>query len=132
MTATVTEAVTTRGSARRPRSGPPRTPGWIARRGLLYATLVVLLLVFVFPLLWALSGSFKRRGDIFSTPPTLVPSPATGENYVNLLTTQPFWAWFGISVGTAVIATVVSVFVCAMAGYGFAKFRFRGSGSCSR
>ena len=126
MTATtVTEAVTTR-DARRPRSGPPRTPGWIARRGLLYATLIVLLLVFVFPLLWALSGSFKRRGDIFSTPPTLVPNPATGENYGNLLTTQPFWAWFGISVGTAVIATVVSVFVCAMAGYGFAKFRFRG------
>lgn len=28
--------------------------------------------------------------------------------------------------GTALIATVVSVFVCAMAGYGFAKFRFRG------
>lgn len=81
MTATTdrpdTRAVTTAGS-RAPRSGPPRTRGWIARRGLLYATLVALLLVFVFPLLWALSGSFKQRGDIFATPPTLIPSPATG------------------------------------------------------
>ena len=54
MTATTdrpdTRAVTTAGS-RAPRSGPPRTRGWIARRGLLYATLVALLLVFVFPLL---------------------------------------------------------------------------------
>ena len=77
-------------------------------------------------MLWALSGSFKQRGDIFATPPSLIPDPPTLENYQNLLGTQPFWSWFGISIGTAGIATVVSVFVCAMAGYGFAKFRFRG------
>lgn len=58
--------------------------------------------------------------------PSLVPNPATTDNYVNLLTTQPFWAWFGMSVGTSLLATAVSVFVCAMAGYGFAKFAFRG------
>ncbi len=72
MTATtVTEAVTTRGAGRRPvpvrhapRAGsPPRPPLRHVDR---------VLLVFVFPLLWALSGSFKRRGDIFSTPPTLI------------------------------------------------------------
>jgi multiple sugar transport system permease protein len=97
-----------------------------ARRGLLYVTLTALLLVFVAPLVWATSSSFKPRSDIFGVPPTLLPSPATVENYTNLLTTEPFWNWFGISVGTAVIATVVSVFLCAMAGYGFAKFRFRG------
>lgn len=98
----------------------------IVRRGLLYLTLIALLVVFILPMLWALSGSFKQRGDIFATPPSLIPDPATLENYRNLLTTQPFWSWFAISIGTAGIATVVSVFVCAMAGYGFAKFRFRG------
>ena len=95
-------------------------------RALLYATLGALLLVFVAPLVWAVSSSFKPRGDIFAVPPTLLPNPATTENYTNLLTTEPFWNWFGISVGTAAIATVVSVYVCAMAGYGFAKFQFRG------
>ena len=98
----------------------------LVRRGLLYLTLTALLIVFILPMLWALSGSFKQRGDIFATPPSLIPDPATLENYWNLLTTQPFWSWFAISIGTAGIATVVSVFVCAMAGYGFAKFRFRG------
>lgn len=109
-----------------PSGGRKPTGGERARRGLLYATLTALLLVFVFPLVWALSGSLKNRGDIFSTPPSLLPNPATTENYTNLLTTQPFWSWFGMSVGTALIATIVSVFVCAMAGYGFAKFAFRG------
>ncbi|KQO61506.1 sugar ABC transporter permease [Curtobacterium sp. Leaf261] len=129
-TTTHTESITTAGSSGRsgrgPRTHARKSTGWIARRGLLYVTLSVLLLVFVFPLVWAISGSFKNRGDIFSSPPTLIPSPATIDNYVNLLTTQPFWNWFAISIGTALIATTVSVFVCAMAGYGFAKFRFRG------
>jgi len=105
-----------RRTSRRPTTG----------RGLLYLTLVALLVIFILPMLWALSGSFKPRGDIFATPPSLIPNPATLENYRNLLTTQPFWSWFAISIGTAAIATTVSVFVCAMAGYGFAKFRFRG------
>jgi ABC-type glycerol-3-phosphate transport system permease component len=95
-------------------------------RALLYATLGALLLVFVAPLAWAVSSSFKPRGDIFAVPPRLLPDAATTQNYTTLVTTEPFWNWFGISVGTATIATGVSVFVCAMAGYGFAKFRFRG------
>lgn len=101
-------------------------PGFIARRGLLYLALASLLIVFVAPLLWALSGSFKNRGDIFSYPPNLIPNPFTLENYQRLLETQPFWNWFFMSVGTATIATVISVFVCALAGYAFAKFEFRG------
>ncbi|GGO61347.1 sugar ABC transporter permease [Microbacterium nanhaiense] len=102
------------------------TPAARVRRGLLYTTLVALLVVFIAPLVWAISGSFKSRGDIFETPPRLIPGPITAENYANLLGSQPFFAWFGMSVGTALIATVISVFVCALAGYGFAKFRFRG------
>jgi len=91
----------------------------------LYAALVALLVVFLFPLAWAVASSFKPRGDIFSST-SLIPVPATLDNYSRLLSTQPFWGWFGISVGVAVIATAVSVFVCALAGYAFAKFRFAG------
>lgn len=118
----VTEVPTSDASPqRRPRRRTSRT-GSI----LLYLALSLLLLVFVAPLVWAASGSFKPRGDIFAYPPSLIPNPATTANYTNLLQTQPFWNWFGMSVGTALLATVVSVFVCAMAGYGFAKFRFAG------
>ncbi|TPQ17515.1 carbohydrate ABC transporter permease [Streptomyces sporangiiformans] len=96
------------------------------RRPLLYTTLTALLLAFTAPLLWALSGSFKTRGDIFEYPPKLLPSPATLDNYRSLLTDQPFGRWFLVSTVVALLATVVSVFVCALAGYGFAKFRFAG------
>ncbi|MEV6170689.1 carbohydrate ABC transporter permease [Streptomyces sp. NPDC051954] len=95
-------------------------------RVLLYAALVLLLLAFLAPLLWALSGSFKPRGDIFAYPPELIPDPFTLHNYRALIDDQPFVRWFLISTVVAVVATVVSVFVCALAGYGFAKFRFAG------
>ena len=95
-------------------------------RALLYTALTVLLLAFVGPLLWALSGSFKRRGDIFAYPPRLLPSPATLANYQHLLDSQPYLSWFLISTVVALVATAVSVFVCALAGFGFAKYRFTG------
>lgn len=119
-----TTAVPARMGARTRRTTTRRTTTRRPGRILLYATLIVLLAIFVLPLLWALAGSFKERGDIFSLG--LIPDPVTTENYRELLGTQPFWNWFGMSVGTAVLGTVVSVFVCALAGYGFAKFRFRG------
>ena len=88
MTATATRPPTTgdprpTGTGTRVPNRPHVSGGDRARRGLLYVTLVALLVVFVFPLVWALSGSLKQRGDIFSTPPTLVPDPATTENYTN-------------------------------------------------
>lgn len=128
MTVIAEPQVNTQNPSPGPRRSAPKRPraAKTARRALLYVTLFALLLVFIAPLVWALSGSLKERGDIFAVPPTLIPDPVTLENYVNLISTQPFFAWFGMSIGTSVIATAVSVFVCALAGYGFAKFRFRG------
>jgi multiple sugar transport system permease protein len=96
------------------------------RRVGLYALLSVLLLVFTGPFLWALSSSFKRRNDIFGYPPSLLPHPATLASYRSLLTEQPFGRWFLVSTVIALLATVLSVLVCALAGYAFAKFRFAG------
>lgn len=94
----------------------------------LYGFLIVLGFVFIIPMVWALSSSFKRRSDLFASPPQLWPSPFTLENYQILLSTQPFWTWFATSVIVALVSTVVTVFVCSLAGYGFAKFEFRGKG----
>ncbi|MEU2969111.1 carbohydrate ABC transporter permease [Streptomyces ardesiacus] len=95
-------------------------------RTLLYAFLIALLLVFALPLLWALSSSFKDRADIFSYPPKLWPSPATLANYRGLLDGNPFWSWLLTSTVVALISTAASVVLCALAGFAFAKYRFRG------
>ena len=96
------------------------------RRVALYVVLGLLTVVYVAPLLWALSSSFKDRSDIFAFPPTLWPDPATLDNYANLLATQPFWRWMLMSTVVALVSTVATVFLCSMAGFGFAKYEFRG------
>lgn len=95
-------------------------------RVLLYALLIALLVLFVLPLVWAIASSFKQRGDIFSYPPTVIPSPATLADYRSLLAGQPFWSWMLTSAVVAVVSTAASVLFCSLAGFGFAKYRFRG------
>ncbi|ACZ21105.1 ABC-type sugar transport system, permease component [Sanguibacter keddieii DSM 10542] len=131
--ATASERPSARTAPSTPRKRRDRRPSSDSRRltpqrFVLYLTLTVLMGVFVMPLLFALSGSFKERGEIFTNPLQLVPGSPTLENYRNLLTQQPFWSWFAMSTAVATIATVVSVFVCALAGFAFAKYRFRGKG----
>lgn len=110
-----------------PPSGPKQTrrPLRPARLGL-YLALFTLVAIFLAPLVWALSSSFKDRSDIFSFPPRLWPEPATLDNYANLLSEHPFWNWMLMSTGVAGVSTVAVVFLCSLAGYGFAKFEFRG------
>ncbi|SEE89228.1 carbohydrate ABC transporter permease [Ruania alba] len=84
------------------------------------------LVVSFVPLLWALSGSFKPLEDIFITPPQIVPSNPTVENYSELLTRAPFARWFITSALVASSTAAVSTFLAALAGFGFAKYRFPG------
>ncbi|MDT0268568.1 carbohydrate ABC transporter permease [Streptomyces sp. DSM 44915] len=115
--------VTTPAPVRPARAGRRRPAGG---RVLLYAFLVTLLVAFALPLLWALSASFKARGDIFSYPPQPLPLPGTLENYRGLLDGQPFWSWFVISTVVATLSTVIAMGLCSLAGFAFAKYQFRG------
>jgi ABC-type glycerol-3-phosphate transport system permease component len=88
--------------------------------------LTVIAAVVVVPLLWTLSTSFKQRGDMFAYPPAPLPNPPTLENYRHLFQQAPFSSWFLTTVIVAVVSTVLAVFVCSLAGFGFAMYRFPG------
>ncbi|TDC68246.1 carbohydrate ABC transporter permease [Streptomyces hainanensis] len=107
-----------------PASGQPFAPGPPRPRRALHGTRPRVG-VWLFPLVWALFSSFKRRSDIFAYPPTLLPPDPTLDNYTALFDGHPFWQWFLISTLIAFASTTITVVVCSMAGYGFAKYRFR-------
>ncbi|GAA1571668.1 carbohydrate ABC transporter permease [Kribbella hippodromi] len=92
----------------------------------MYVALTVIAAVVVVPLVWTLSTSFKKRGDMFAYPPAPLPNPPTFENYRHLFQQAPFSSWFLTTVIVAVISTALAVFVCSLAGFGFAMYRFRG------
>lgn len=91
-------------------------------------TYVVLLLVcagMAFPFLWMLTSSLKPFEEIFAGD-TFLPENPTLQNYTSLFkqadALDRLWNSFFI----AVAGTVLSVFLCALGGYAFAKFRFPG------
>lgn len=92
----------------------------------LYAVLVLLVLVFVLPLIWALSSSFKPVADIFVYPPKLWPTQTTLQNFRDLLNNVPFPRWLFTSLWVSLVGTAIAVFLCALGGYAFAKYSFPG------
>jgi ABC-type sugar transport system, permease component len=87
------------------------------------ATCVALLTVT--PLLWTLSTSFKPAGEILASGFRLIPQTFTLDNYEQALTTVPFGRYMLNSAFLAVVGVATNLFFGGMAGYAFAKLRFR-------
>ena len=77
------------------------------------------------PFSWMISTSFKNGGGLFTYPPTWIPRDPTLQWYAQLVREVNFLVHFRNSVFVSVAITVLSLFVNSMAGYAFAKHRFR-------
>jgi len=82
-------------------------------------------LVTAFPLLWMLSVSFMPNGVANAYPPPLLPAHPTLENYRQLFANQSAGRYMLNSAIVATLATAISLVFNTMAGYAFAKLRFR-------
>jgi multiple sugar transport system permease protein len=78
------------------------------------------------PLLWMVSASLMRSGEANTSPPPLLPRHATLEHYRALFTSLNLGRYFLNSLGIAIGGTILAVLITSMAGYAFAKLRFRG------
>jgi multiple sugar transport system permease protein len=83
-------------------------------------------LVTLTPLAWMISASLMPPGEANSFPPRFLPSTATLQHYVQLFTRLDLARNFLNSSIITLLATVLSVLINGMAGYAFAKLRFRG------
>src|SRR5205823_532899 len=87
----------------------------------------LILLYFMFPVIWALSASLKTRQELYTMAPNLVPLQPTIENYTFAIRKL---TGFGLMYRNSFIVTLGSVVllttVATLAGYGFARLRFKG------
>src|SRR5205085_9060771 len=105
----------------------PRRGGGGVRRALaLYAGGLILLVIGAFPLAWMLSTALKPSGEIFATPPTLVPKAVTLENFQRLLTETSFLTYFTNSVLVSLATVGLTLAVSSMGAYALTRFRFAG------
>jgi ABC-type glycerol-3-phosphate transport system permease component len=79
----------------------------------------------VFPFVWMLVSSLKPFEEIFAGD-TFLPRHPTLDNYVSFFEQRRAARSLFNSFYIATAATLLSLLLCAMGGYGFAKFRFPG------
>ncbi len=83
-------------------------------------------LIMIVPFVWMVSTSFKVPEEVYLIPPRWIPNNPTLSNYIDLFEAMNFGRPFMNTIIVALSITFLSVILSSMAGYGFAKFKFRG------
>ncbi len=89
-----------------------------------YMLLAALVITMLGPYLYIFSSSFKETYTLISIPPQLIPEKFVWDNYTYILRELPFSLWFFNTILVAVLVTVGTVFIDALAAYAFAKKQF--------
>ena len=92
----------------------------------LYATLIVLALLTLFPFLWMLVTALKSSSEVFEWPIVLMPRNPQWGNFAEAWSRQPFMRFFQNTVFITIGTTVLTLFTSSTAGFAFAKYEFRG------
>lgn len=90
----------------------------------IYAVLVGIAWCALLPILWAVSGSLKRDGEIADA--AFLPKRPQWSNYGKVFELLPMGRMLLNTTLYALCVTAGQVFFCSLAGYAFARLRFRG------
>ena len=108
---------------RRREHGPARRPGLMT-----YATLTVVALISILPLFYTLLLASSTSAEVAQNPiPSLIPGGHLGDNLVRVFESDidlPRAVWNSVVV--SVTTALAVVFLSTLAGFAFAKLRFKG------
>ncbi len=90
---------------------------------------VVISGIYVFPFVWMVLGSFKTNEEVLAIPIRWLPSTWSFRNYLSALNYAgyDFPRYFLNSAIVALFSILLCLFLSTTAGYGFAKYRFKGN-----
>ncbi len=88
-----------------------------------YLILSVITFVFIFPIFWLVSTSFKNPIDIFAYPPIFIPSTPTLDHYAVLFGEAEILKYIVNSVVVAVSTTLFALVVGTLSAYALARFQ---------
>ena len=111
-----------------PVTGARQRRRWNGRQIAAYVTLTVITLLFIAPLLWMLSTSFKTDADSIAPSPSWVPPHPTTTGYTTVLhaSNAPVFRWFLNSLLAACGQAILVVATAALAAYALARMEFPG------
>lgn len=93
----------------------------------IYAILGAIALVMLFPMLWLISTSLKSPTEnIWQSPPELLPSQPTLENFSQVWQSLPFATYLYNSILVSVLTVGLNLLFCSLAAYPLARLSFVG------
>lgn len=95
--------------------------GWISLTNVLLLGAVFLTAL---PFLYMVSSSLKPQYEIFTFPVQLFPKTLFTENYSKLFGETLFLRWFMNTLFVALSRCALSILLCLLAGFAFAKYEF--------
>ena len=129
---TTTDTTTTDTTASRRTSAPAPHPAPVTRRrrrlpfSAWHLLLAPTAALFAFPFVQMIMVSFMPSRDINRLPPRFIPTTVTLDGYRGLLERSDVLIWLMNTVIVSTVAVGSNVVLCSLAGYGFARLRFRG------
>ena len=96
------------------------------QKGLLHLVLMAIGFVMLMPFLWMLSTSLKFPNEIFTYPPTWIPSKIRWDNYFDAFTEVPFRRYYTNSLVVALSVTFIVLISSSLAAYAFSRLKFPG------
>ncbi|MEW2358997.1 carbohydrate ABC transporter permease [Spirillospora sp. NPDC029432] len=107
---------------------PGRLRGLWEASPLTYLTLVVALVLSIFPIYWMIVVATRTNASVSDVPPPLLPGGNIGDNVGRLFDNPDAYFAQGLlnSAIASSVVTVSTVFFASLAGFAFAKLRFRG------
>jgi multiple sugar transport system permease protein len=101
-------------------------PGLDVRRWLGWSILGLIALSMLFPFAWSISTSLQDTKSLLTVPPQLIPETPSLDAYREVTNVIPFRAMFVNSVIVSITVTFLQIVTSALAGYGLARFAFKG------
>lgn len=91
-----------------------------------YLMLLVAVVVSIFPFLWTFTAATQTNTQVFSMDYTLRFSDNLAQNYQNLTAFSPIWRNLWNNIFISGLYTLLVLLIDSMAGFAFAKYRFKG------
>lgn len=96
----------------------------VGKLAVIYGLLICIGFVYLYPLLYMIAKSLMQRADLLDSSVNWIPSVMYVKNYVDAFTSMKYVKTLWQSVVIAGLPTLLNMVMCAIIGYGFARYDF--------
>jgi len=91
-----------------------------------YAFLLIMAIIVLFPFYWMLISSLKSLAEYRLSPPTFIPRAFLFSNYIDAFTTANLGRLFLNTMYVGVVSTLLSLVITIFTAFAFARLEFKG------